>query len=669
MDDVIDKILNKVRCSSIHSENQCASNKWKAEIAEFLNSLSPEEKELLILPLTSFLRSDNTYERSNAVYVLGALGTQARSAVPAIVQAVNCVPVIQQAIVALPKIDPEQAMPELAKAIPLLPQNLQGLIIDWLGNAGTSAVRFLLPHLVTDPGWAVSKALKKIGPVAIPAILQAVEQANLESNDRNERMLPSNAARVLSEYGSVSVQPVIDAISSSSGRKRDAVLSMIRSLKPPALSDEMLPLLYRLFVDALNSGPRNDVSQIWQAFDALGMSALPYYCEAFGSTNLQAWKILQLNIHIRRAGAIPVLMTSMSHANSAVQANAAAVLLKVTSEAVQRMDSNIGDPEPLQVPAVEKLVALLSDNDEQVRLVALEALATASEKCNYSPVLKLPAALLAILKDARSPVWQQADPESGDIGKRTFDAFGELIKSGCLSQSEQPPKADAAEVSLPSIPTFDFIKQVLERELAQSVVAAWGDNQPEEVVGQPDFSARRLEQPLGAGCFGQPTFFNKHIVIEVSIRGYLFKPPGERFGRLCGLWHPTPSSFWSGSTNLLYAYDGKRLYHLGGASAKGNISEVFRAEALKLDQADPVELAWFFCHTVVPGSHTVVEPAEGSDQDSAVTSPSVIVTEGSGWKVHFWTLHSHGGCCPSMPTLCEHTVDVSPRFDITYTER
>jgi hypothetical protein len=104
---------------------------------------------------------------------------------------------------------------------------------------------------------------------------------------------------------------------------------------------------------------------------------------------------------------------------------------------------------------------------------------------------------------------------------------------------------------------------------------------------------------------------------------------------------------------------------LDGENATNGVSEVFRAEGINLDQIDPCELSCFFSHTVVPGlinQHCVVEPSEGSDDGSAVKSPSVTRTDDNGWTVNFWTLSRVGGCFPTAPSLCEHTVNVSPQF-------
>lgn len=519
---------------------------------------------------------------------------------------------------------------------------------------------------VTARGNAVS-ALVLLGPVAIPAVLEAVVQVNLESENWSERLQPGYAAEVLSRFGAVSVPFVVDAINNSSGTARDLLLTMVADLKPPELWLEMAPLLFSIYVERLNLLPGCKLTPSSKSLSALGPFALPHYCEAFAKTEVKGWKILQY--FLRKPDAIPILLSNLSHANIAVQANAAAVLLKLTSDALQRIDSHVGDPEPLQKPAVDKLVSLLSDTDEQVRQIALDALSGAQEKFTYLPDLVLPAVLEQILREIQ--------PSTSDAAQES-----------CASQENF-----ATSSTLPVLPTYNFVKTTLERQYDDSTVPATNGNGVQASEGnaineanskssvEADFSACKVEKPLDFRSFGQPSFFKKHIILSVNLRGFRVKTPeGRPSEEMCGLGPATRSNASHCNNTSFYAYDGERMLQLVNTEANRNISEVLRSECLKLEELDAVELAWFFCHMIIRGSHTVVEPAASSDnepdnefndefyKDSAVSKPAITGNQVDGWKLHFWTMQSYGGCMPSMPNLCEHTVAISGNYYFNHVE-
>lgn len=149
----------------------------------------------------------------------------------------------------------------------------------------------------------------------------------------------------------------------------------------------------------------------------------------------------------------------------------------------------------------------------------------------------------------------------------------------------------------------------------------------------------------------QASFLKKHTLLYVSIR--------DRAFRAC---------------TGLYAFDGTQLIHLNGPTAKNHLSEILRSEALKLDQIEPIWFIDLLTRSLLPLSrmgyslrgHFVVAPSADGEQESAVTIPVVQATEDGGWNVHFWSQFWWGGCTARTPLLFEHTVAISPEYEITY---
>ncbi len=153
------------------------------------------------------------------------------------------------------------------------------------------------------------------------------------------------------------------------------------------------------------------------------------------------------------------------------------------------------------------------------------------------------------------------------------------------------PEADNSQ-SRPAMPGDDLIIEWLEKHfpddvvLYTSTVRRDGKMVREDKMGKVKFlqSSPSSEWHLRGG-YG---FLKKHIVIEVSVEGYIFT--GQRS-------HGGP---WShGSSVGLFAYDGKQLLPLAGADLEKNLGALFLAEALKLDLVDPQEIARFLNEIVV----------------------------------------------------------------------
>ncbi len=189
----------------------------------------------------------------------------------------------QKLAAALHKIGDQFAMPEMVSAMEKQDdqnaRRIESLVLDWLGDCGESAVPHITPYLGI---FEVCKALEKIGPVAIPAIVEEVKRfdvnAPVDWNSRgqaNKRMTGHNAARVLSAYGEASIQPVLDAIKSTTGTPRQALLAMFQNMQPTARSIEVAPAICRAFLEDDNYFYAS------QALRSLGSSAITSVCDCF----------------------------------------------------------------------------------------------------------------------------------------------------------------------------------------------------------------------------------------------------------------------------------------------------------------------------------------------------------------------------------------------------
>ncbi len=273
------------------------------------------------------------------------------------------------------------------------------------------------------------------------------------------------------------------------------------------------------------------------------------------------------------------------------------------------------------------------------------------------------------LKAAEPIMRRAAKRDTEELSGRITAVIDRLMQALSLCQSAQAPQPAAPESELPLMPTYSVIQEALEHQFPSGMVVSRMGYQEKNEKGEYEhrvkenrapvnFTAQHLKHPLCGNNPGQPTFFKRHIMLSITA--------GQEYRWSGGL---------GGHGRGLYTYDGERLTYVDGAGAAKNIGEVLRVEALKLDQVDPVELCWFFCQTLVMGAlgqHTVVEPTAGQEPGSVITKPSVTLSE-NGWKAHFWTLKQPIlGCCrgpePVVPELCEHTVTISPQFEIAYEE-
>ena len=718
------------------------SDSLMSEAAALINAMTENGKEALAISLTAVLQTPGYYGNENAFNVLVLLGPPA---VPAMVQLMtgrfnhpgsnN-----QKLAAALHKIGDQFAMPEMVWAMEKQDdqnaQRCEPLILNWLGDCGESAVPHLVPYLGI---FEVCQALEKIGPVAIPAIVEEVKRfdvnATVDWNIRgqaNKSLTGHNAARVLSAYGEASIQPVLDAIKSTTGTPRQALLAMFGNMQPQARSIEAAPAICRAFLEDDNYFFAS------QALRSLGPSAITYVCDCFAHADRSVYPRMFVFLSSYGYSEIPLLTNCLSHPNPAAQANSAVAILKITGAEDDK--------------AIKTLLALISsDADEEVAVV-LEALVIGSER---GLQLHLVPALLKTLQEAEPSVRLRAEQASGEISSRITTAIEHLMEFVALSKVEPwsefdirfllqtladfqddwvngpltsidgiierlPQLTDATkktlkageplmrraanrdpqelrarlsagidrlmqalsiyetapaqqsatpEPQLPLMPTYSVIQEGLDRQFPNGMVVSRMGYQEKNEKGEYEhrvkeerapvnFTAQPIKHRLSGNNPGQPTFFKRHIMLSITA--------GQEYRWSGGL---------GGHGRGLYTYDGEKLTYVEGDDAAKNIGEVLRVEALKLDQVDSVELSWFFCQTLVMGAlgqHTVVEPSASQEPGSVITKPSVTLSE-NVWKVHFWTLKQPIlGCCrgpePVVPELCEHTVTISPQFDITYEE-
>lgn len=606
------KVITKL---SHRRGGHCIYEVWRSHLTELLDALPAEDRESLVGPAVSFLESENSVERANSVYLLGELGTIAQPAVPGIIKAMNDQGVIEQALVAVPKIDPHRATLELSKSIATVPANLRHIIVDWLGELGEAAIPYLVPYLadavdvLTKIG--AEKIPAKIEPETIPAILGQVQLSNL--SDKRGKAICAMAGNILSSFGSAAVPLVVAALESSTATSNPAIISMIASL-PSA--EPYLSAICRDFIDG-----KVDEQTLFRVWIDFGYQAAPYVCQCLPHASVSFYPQLYLILKMFGYSAIPLLKSSLSHQSKAVQAHTAVAILEITGA-----DDR---------DAVEKLVSLLVDDDEQSGLTVVEALAFCGDR--RKEVDAMPPVLAKALQSYAAS--SKISHVSTEVAQRIKVAMAQL--GSAILSKDQAAQDSSYEYKNPVLlmPGYELLRETLEKLFPHGMV-----------LGTLSFSAHQLKQPLSAQQIGQPTFLRKQILVEVRLDGYGFRPFGAfTFG--------------------VFAYDGATLTYLEGGEANKSIGETLRKEELDLYQVDPVELSWFFCHTLVPGArgaHVVVEPS-GSQAESAVRSPSVTATAECGWIVHFWTLfRDQVGCRPSVPILCEHTVSVSRQFDISY---
>ncbi len=560
---------------------------------------------------------------------------------------------------ALPKIGAEHALPELIKALGDGPpagstrteliQRYQ-IILECVAAFGPSArpaVSFVVPYLGL---YLSEKALAGMGLSAIPTILKHLENRDV----RKDAWVFDEAAKAISAQGESAGELLLDAYVNGTIETREVILKLSRYLKPPVLSMKFVPIMCKILTHGCHAAGCHHMGTCMTvpAQDILlkfGPEATAMVCECF---DIRDHKIRQRVFDITDKygrAALPMLAQVVeSTDNVRIKAHACAAILRT-------------DPE--NSTALDILASLLIDQSAEARLAAVSA---ATEVRNRSG---FPTA--QVIKDRLFPLLRRAwtDPDR-DVRQWSTAALGRLNvepePSNNLPSADivicdytQLPVPESPADSLPPMPSEGFIRETLERLLPNGMVVRRKGRQVTNERGEIEmhvdeehapiqFNAQHLTQWLSPHHPGQPRFFKHHIMLLISA-GWEFRGTGG----------PHVASYG------LFAYDGEHMTHINGSDAATAVGDVLRVEAQPLDQIDPVELAWLFCHTLVQGAwcqHIVVT----SVGESTVTKPTLTRTEDGGWKVVFWTLERGVGCFVTIPTLHRHTVFVSPSYQITH---
>ncbi len=440
-------VLDTVRCG------WQISDQTKGELAAIFDIAPNGKKRGLITPLTSSLQSDQSVERANAVYVLGLLGPQAQSAVPGIISAlgyINCKG-IMQAAEALREIGAAYAVPELVNALPQPPSPQQSIsngfsqqekcILECLESFGPllSSNASIFAAFLRNGG--TNTVLANIGAAAIPAILNEVERV---SGQHAMTWECPHAAEVLSAIGAAASKPLIDALESSTPQTREAIALVFGSLRGPALSVEAAPVLCRFLMDE----SQNVRTHVRKALLELGPSAAVAVGEhlSFSSATLHPSDPSRIARDILKgygASAVPALTAHMSSVNPEKQANLAVYILGI---------------DPHDTNAAEKLMSLLGDENEKIRLIAVHAV---GEACRNAPTGPLPGlikerllpAVMKAWQDPKFSVRQQAAEVLTKIRPRTEDLTDTLLRSVTAAKSKLPSQADSGEGDSASKPS------------------------------------------------------------------------------------------------------------------------------------------------------------------------------------------------------------------------
>src|SRR5579883_2434282 len=334
----------------------------KAQLTALVNTLPESEKRSLVEPLMSVLQSGRDDDRINAIYVLGLLGPIASSAVPAMIQAPQTSRLANvgwEVTTALPKIGAQYAVPALIEALGPPPQEgAQGWatrqhdarIMEHLAAFGPEAAS-AAPHLAAFLGsYTAEDALGKMGPAAVAAVLKRVQ---VQQGSKTHPYIYINAADVLASVGSASSQPLREAFDAATTENQRLAILNIFQHGPTSSRRMSLPLeLYVVLVE--------------KCFAQEGRELCQKTHEIVAS----------------RSDLIPALKAGMASTNVYIRANSAAAVLR---------------QKPDDADALENILSLLKNDDDKVKLVALDAVADAKSTCD-----KLVPGLTKLWRDSSS---------------------------------------------------------------------------------------------------------------------------------------------------------------------------------------------------------------------------------------------------------------------------
>lgn len=670
-------VLDTVRCGWDISEEA------KHDLAVIFDIAPNGAKRDLRTPLIASLRSKNSWEYANAIFVLGLIGHSAEIALDDIVNALKYTNSKQtlQAADALANIGAQAVVPTLIKALPAppLPNHTVTNSLSKHEKSVLECLESLAEFLSTDASTfagflrhgETNSVLASIGVPAIPSIVEQIKRA---SGQHAMSSVCDNAAEIISSIGPAASKAFLETFDPNSPGAQEAISQVFTSLRPPALNMESVPMLCALLMEPTHKFSPKAKRALVELGAPAAVAVADYFSQYPGSAALHysnpsavAHEILKEYGH----AAIPSLTKHIAGLNIEKQAKIAVYILNI---------------DPAEPTAAEKLLTLMTDENESSRLIGLQAIEdvwiTAARTSQFPERINehFVKAVAKAWQDPSATVRHKASHVLGYV-KNFREEIEQLLRRvtetqpTAQTQMTKPPQTesstDTVELALPSMPSEEQLREVLQRDFATSLEIGWNDQPPKTVIGKIDFEARHLTTALNAHWMGQPKFLKKHILIEIQVNGYLFESDeASTSAKDCALYgHDVHSA----RGQVVYAYDGSRLSIITGANAKTNLASVFERESIHFDELPPSELAWFFCHVFLPkhrvgyslSLHEVVESAS-PDAISNVTAPAVAGSATAGWTVHFWTLFHQGGCMPGLPELFEHRIDISPGYEISF---
>lgn len=285
-----------------------------------------------------------------------------------------------------------------------------------LGKLGTAA-KPALPALikaVSDPDkqvWSLSLgALANLGPdaaEALPALIENLDsRRNRGGRERDRRQLLMRSAFVISRIGPVAIPRLIEALKSGDAVTRAGSARALGSMGPAA--NAAIPVL-------VANLPHGDADERRETIDALGLigrDAAPALGEALGSSDASV-----------RAGAALALAQIGQEAKGVASKVADAAAKEGNPAARAALLSAVGKTGVEPARAAELLVAGVKDDNEEVRHGAINAvflLRSASDR--------LVPALTMLLRDANPVLSERAAAVLGRLGPAAHASVPALLE-------------------------------------------------------------------------------------------------------------------------------------------------------------------------------------------------------------------------------------------------
>jgi len=303
--------------------------------ADVLAQLGAPAVPGLVRLLTDPHRSD----RSSVAEVLGRIGPPAQPAVTALLQTLldRHARVREAAAAALPKINPQ--WPRSREAEDAVPQLVRGLAP--------------LAHQPAALARNASDALSRIGPAAVSALLEALE-------DDEHELRQIAAARILGQIRPVThavVPALVDILNHKAGPIRQAAALALGEigLEAHAATPALCQALAHWSADV-----RKAAALALAQINAAAEAALPTLLAALADATASVRQAAADSLEQFGAAAVPGLLPCLKHREGDVRRAAARIL---------------GKAGPNAAPAVALLVETLVDGHEPARRAAQEALA------------------------------------------------------------------------------------------------------------------------------------------------------------------------------------------------------------------------------------------------------------------------------------------------------